>query len=329
MDQSLRRRRRDSGQGTLQYVGMIALAAIIIVSVVANVRPAVFAGMGFQAVCTVKAALPGGGAGGMCAAASGPDGQSPGGDEDQPWYCELFGLGCNDTDNTGGGAGGGGGGGGGGSIGDDPPWYCQFFGIGCPDGGNGGGNQQDPQVDIPKGLDPDSDLVKTLLSTQRGRETLQWLSDHDIPITTDPDQQGAVWNGSEILLGPGFDNAAVLVHETNHAKYTDEGRSADPMRLDHDAYVKAAIDEEADGTVQQILAAKEFRDAGHKLDPQPSEEQYDAAYQAVKKGGGSDADAQKAGAKAVNDSFYNGTVVTSNTHQSYPDYYGDYWDSVH
>jgi hypothetical protein len=316
MDQSLRRRRRDRGQGTLQYVGMIALAAVIIVSVVAGVRPAVFAGMGFQAVCAVKAAVPGGGSGGICGEVSGPDGQGPGGDEDQPWYCQMFGLGCHQS-------------GGDGSTDDDSPWYCRVFGIGCPDGGTGGGNQQDPQVDIPKGLDPDSDIVKTLLSTQRGRETLQWLYDHDIPITTDPDQQGAVWNGSEIVLGPGFDDASVIVHETNHAKYTEEGRHADVNRLDRSAYVTAAIDEEADGTVQQILAAKEFRDAGHNLGPQPAEDQYDSAYQAAKKNGASDAEAQQAGAQAVNDAFYNGTIVTSNTHQSYSDYYGSYWDSVH
>ena len=38
---------------------------------------------------------------------------------------------------------------------------------------------------------------------------------------------GAFWNGSEIVLGPGYDNAAVLVHEANHARYTVEGRHAE------------------------------------------------------------------------------------------------------
>ena len=64
------------------------------------------------------------------------------------------------------------------------------------------------------------------------------------------------------MLGPGFDNAAVLVHEANHARYRVEGRSADVHALDRDAYVTAAINEEIDGTVQQILSAKECRDAG-------------------------------------------------------------------
>ena len=41
-------------------------------------------------------------------------------------------------------------------------------------------------VDIPEGLDPESDLVQMLLSTERGRQTLQWLADNDIPIVIDP-----------------------------------------------------------------------------------------------------------------------------------------------
>ena len=58
-------------------------------------------------------------------------------------------------------------------------------------------------------LDPESDLVQQLLSTERGRQTLQWLSDNNIPIVIDPDETGAYWNGTEIVLGEGYDNAAV------------------------------------------------------------------------------------------------------------------------
>ena len=42
-------------------------------------------------------------------------------------------------------------------------------------------------VDIPERLDPESDLVQMLLSTERGRQTLQWLADSDILIVIDPD----------------------------------------------------------------------------------------------------------------------------------------------
>jgi len=202
-----------------------------------------------------------------------------------------------------------------------------LLGIGCH---KDNGDQQDEQdVDIPPGLDSKSDLVKTLLSTQRGRDTLQWLYDNKIPIVVDPDTTGAYWNGTQIIMGEGYDDASVLVHETNHAKYTKDGRSADVHKLDRDAYVTAAINEEADGTVQQILAAKEFRASGRDVDQQPAEPQYDAAYQKAKDRGASDAEAQQAGSEAVRQEFYNGGLITSTNRQSYPDYYGEYWDAVH
>ena len=116
-------------------------------------------------------------------------------------------------------------------------------GIGpCADGPGGGGEggEQQPDVDIPEGLDPESDLVQMLLSTERGRQTLQWLADNDIPIVDDPDATGAYWDGTQIVLGENFHNAAVVVHEADHARYTVEGRSANANELDRDAYVAGA-----------------------------------------------------------------------------------------
>jgi hypothetical protein len=201
----------------------------------------------------------------------------------------------------------------------------------CADGSGGGdrGGDEGADVDIPDGLDPESDLVKMLLSTERGRQTLQWLADNQIPIAVDPDATGAYWDGTQIVLGENFDNAAVVVHEANHARYTVEGRHADAADLDRDAYVAAAVDEEVDGTVQQILAAKEFREAGYEIDQQPAEAAYDAAYAEAIQNGQTIGEAQRAGRDAVSDQFYNGAIVTSTTGQPYPDYYGDYWDSVH
>jgi uncharacterized protein DUF6782 len=194
------------------------------------------------------------------------------------------------------------------------------------DGGNEGGEQAN--VDIPEGLDPESDLVQMLLSTERGRQTLQWLADNDIPIVIDPDATGAYWDGTQIVLGEGYDNAAVMVHEANHARYSVEGRHADATELDRDAYVAAAVDEEVDGTVQQILAAQEFRDAGYEIGEQPGQAAYEAAYNEAIQNGQTVGEAERAGRDAVSDQFYNGAIVTSTTGQRYPDYYGDYWDSV-
>jgi hypothetical protein len=274
--------RREAGNSTLEYVGAVGLAAILVVSLLGVWFHSDAIKIMTTAYCKVSSAV----GLGHCASVdlsepSGPDGGTDDGD-DQPWYCDLFGLGCH-KDN----------------------------------------------VDIPPELDSKSDLVKTLLSTQRGRDTLQWLYDNKIPIVVDPDTTGAYWNGTQIVMGEGYDDASVLVHETNHAKYTKDGRSADVHTLDRDAYVTAAINEEVDGTVQQILAAKEFRSDGRRVDNQPAEVQYDAAYQNAKDRGASDAEAQQAGSEAVRKEFYHGGLVTSTTKQSYPDLYGEYWDREH
>ena len=195
-----------------------------------------------------------------------------------------------------------------------------------PDGGEEGGEQAN--VDIPEGLDPESDLVQMLLSTERGRQTLQWLADNDIPIVIDPNTTGAYWDGTQIVLGENFDNAAVVVHEANHARYDAEGRNPDATEMDRDAYVAASVDEEVDGTVQQIIAAKEFREAGYEIGQQPAEAAYDAAYAEAIQNGQTIGEAERAARAAVSDEFYNGGIVTSTNGQSYPDYYGDYWDSV-
>jgi hypothetical protein len=204
-------------------------------------------------------------------------------------------------------------------------------GIGpCAEGPGDGDQDGDgqPDVDIPEGLDPESELVQMLLSTERGRQTLQWLADNDIPIVIDPNTTGAYWDGTQIVLGENFDNAAVVVHEANHARYDAEGRSPDATQMDRDAYVAASVDEEVDGTVQQILAAKEFREAGYEIDQQPAEAAYDAAYAEAIQNGQTIGEAERAAREAVSDEFYNGGIVTSTNGQSYPDYYGDYWDSV-
>ena len=280
------RRRSAAGAGTVEYVAAIAIAAIIIGAVVLGVNNAKVEVYSARVLCLIQSVV----GAGRCDEAIG-DGPGSGygpDDVNEPWYCEVFGIGCSDQPTT------------------DPD-----------------------DVEIPDGLDRNDPIVQMMLSTERGRQVLQWLADNDIPIVVDPNETGAFWNGSEIVLGPGYDNAAVLVHEANHARYTVEGRSAEVSNPSRDAYVHGAVDEEVDGTVQQILSAQEFRNAGAQLGSQPGEPQYNAAYQQVIRNGGSQAEAQEAGYQAVSDLFYNGGMVTSTNGQAYPDYYGSYWDSEH
>ena len=175
------RGRSATGAGTVEYVAAIAIAAIIIGAVVVGVNNAKVEVYSARVLCLIQSVV----GAGQCDEAIG-DGPGSGYGPDnvnEPWYCEVFGIGCSDQPTT------------------DPD-----------------------DVEIPDGLDRNDPIVQMMLSTERGRQVLQWLADNDIPIVVDPNATGAFWNGSEIVLGPGYDNAAVLVHEANHARYTVEGR---------------------------------------------------------------------------------------------------------
>jgi hypothetical protein len=251
---------RDRGQSTVEYLGAIALAVVLILAVVGALQRDTITEFAENALCKIQNAVSAGPAV-ACA-----------GSEDQ-----------------------------------QPP----------------------PPAEVPEGVDPDSQLAQQMQATAWGRETLQWLSDHDIEVVIDPKQKGAYYSDGAIVLGAGYDNAPVLIHEGNHAKYDDEGRHADPKKLDRTPFITAAIDEEADGLVQQILGAEELRRAGQAVSQQPAEDKYDAAYAAAKKNGRSDAEAQQAGADAVNHSFYDGTLVASTSGKSYTEFYGEQWDDAH
>ncbi len=90
-----------------------------------------------------------------------------------------------------------------------------------------------------------------------------------------------------------------------------------------------AVNEEVNGTVEQIQAAQELRIAGYTVAQQPAEAAYTTAYNQAIQNGQTRAQAERAGWDAVRGEFYNGNIVTSTTGDPYPDYYGDYWDSVH
>lgn len=318
MTRRTRADRREAGQATLERIAVIALAALLVVGLVGVFEHTRLKRVVEVTVCQVLSI--GGGGGGACAADALPgDGsEHPQPGEDESWLCRTFGLGCPEP-----------GGGSGGGDEQDQPWTCDWFGIGCDDPTTGGPGQP---ADVPDGLDPGSDLVTTLQSTPRGRETLQWLSDHHTPIELRDDVEGAFWDGTTMVIGQGYDDPAVIVHETNHAKYTDAGRSADPKRLGRDDYIHTAIAEEADGLVQQIQAAKEFRAAGHDVGQQPVEDVYDAVYERARSGGASEQAAVDAATRAVTAQFYDPDepIRTSGPgNPTYPEHYGEQWDRLH
>ena|GEM_PF-2388445 len=186
-----------------------------------------------------------------------------------------------------------------------------------------------PSADVPNGLDPASALVQAMQTTERGRQALQWLADNNVPIVVSPTARGAYWDRTKIVLGPSHTDPAVLIHEANHARYSRENRNPNADTTDKQAFVDAWIAQEVDSSMQQIQAAQEFRAAGRNVATQPGEPEYNAAYQQAIAAGASDAVARQAASDAVKNQYTSGVFKTSNTNETYPDYYGNYWDARH
>jgi hypothetical protein len=126
------------------------------------------------------------------------------------------------------------------------------------------------------------------------------------------------------------ESALTFVHEINHAHWHHKGLGADVQTMTREAYVQKMLDEEVEGTVLSIEAKGEIVAAGATITATfPLESEYRTAYDAAKAAGQGTEDCRKAGLERVMLGFKNGEVVTSNNGQSYPDYYGDYWDTVH
>jgi excinuclease UvrABC ATPase subunit len=133
--------------------------------------------------------------------------------------------------------------------------------------------------------------------------------------------------------------ALAFVHEMNHAEYHHKGISADVKAMDRDTYIKKMVQEEAEGVVKSIEAKQELVEAKEKITATyPLEAEYEKAYKeavdAEKKANPkATADdlkkkGREAGCKRVVRGFMDGEIVTSNTSQTYPDYYGSYWDKA-
>lgn len=132
-----------------------------------------------------------------------------------------------------------------------------------------------------------------------------------------------------------------LAHEMNHAEAHHTGASANIDTMRRQQYIDTALNEEAHGTVLSIQARDELAASGQDVshDNFPLQDEYHQSYnQAVqaertRNPSASAADLDRvgraAGERRVLDGFRNGEVTTSNTGQSYSDYYGNAWDGAH
>lgn len=323
---------RDRGQGTLEYVGVVALAVVLVAALVLAVSPAARA-LAARIVCEVTTL----GQGTCEQTGVGPD--TPDGDapEDRGWFCETLGWFCPGEDEE--------------QEQEeeqDRGWWCETLGWWCPDEADDEPTSTptptatpqptDPAnglpvvdgVTIPQGLDPDDEAVRMLLMTERGRQILQWLADNDISIL--PSGQGSYWNGRGIFVdnaNTDLETVRTLVHEYNHAVADREGTSPDVDGDSREDYVNGMLDEETRGVVDEIRAARELEDAGVAMPTDESDTRYWDAYDAAISQGASEQAAQDAGFAAVREMFTDGTFVTSTTNETYEDYYGSGWDDRH
>ncbi|MBL8183015.1 MAG: type VI secretion system tip protein VgrG [Blastocatellia bacterium] len=218
-------------------------------------------------------------------------------------------------------------------------------------GGGGGRRRRNLQsqhyVAPPRpGEDPRITAMRgTLANSEQGRHALEVYDRYGVNSTFNGGNGSTYDGGTNTMnLDPTEDpttSALTFVHEMNHAEEGNEGTSGDITNMDRQEYVDEMLQEEIDGTVDSIEARNELAEGGTDVSNAhfPLENEYQAAHdQAVADARAanpniSDADAEAAGRaagrQAVADGFNNGSVVTSNTNESYPDYYGDAWDDAH
>lgn len=180
-----------------------------------------------------------------------------------------------------------------------------------------------------------------------GQEALTLFETHHVGVTFqpgggsyfDPDGNTMVIDQHERPATA----ALTFVHEMNHARYHHEGKTADlsDETLPRKEYVRRMVEEEAEGTVKSIEAKVELE--GTAIDVSkasfPLEGQYRRAFAAAvraakKKDPATADDALKAAGRAagkdrVTKGFMRGEVLTSNTSETYPRYYGKAWDKAH
>lgn len=188
-------------------------------------------------------------------------------------------------------------------------------------------------VRLPEGADPNDPLIKDLMQTPRGRETLTYLADNGITINVDSSVSQAAYDPdtNTITISPFVETPGTLIHEASHAQWDIEGRGGDASTQDQDAYVKTQIDNEVEASTEEVYYAKERRMDGVIVERGEMEIAYDEAYAEVVEGGGSPDEADAAGRGAIEERFVPGEdgeveVEASTTGKLYEDHYAEVWE---
>jgi hypothetical protein len=213
--------------------------------------------------------------------------------------------------------------------------------VGSPAPATGGGTTP-PTPPVDPDVQKLKDIKDLLKDSATGAAAVKYLEDKAVKVDF-VTGGGSYWDGTRIVIDRGHSTeraALTLVHEVNHTEATLEGTGANIDTDTRADYVSKMLKEEVGGTVESIQAKNELVAAGKSISATfPLEAEYNKAYKdAVDAAKAADASAsaetlkaagEKAGSEAVMKGFNDGKVVTSNTSEKYPDYYGKAWDGKH
>jgi len=134
--------------------------------------------------------------------------------------------------------------------------------------------------------------------------------------------------------------ALLFAHEMNHAQTFHEGRKPHRKSDSRQAYIDQMLWDEVKGMAVSVQVKMELEENGFDVADVtlPFEDDYRQAYQvAVEQARLSSSSTStqqlkavgiEAGEQALYDAYASGQIRTSNTHETYPDYYGRLWDEA-
>ncbi|NNH71857.1 hypothetical protein HLB23_18665 [Nocardia uniformis] len=226
---------------------------------------------------------------------------------------------------------------------------------------NAAGAQPDSQSAAAPGvrsLDSSADQVRDLLAqTEVGRRLLALLDNGPISerfdLAHEDGRAGELRRGelAVVTYTSGTDHvrqALVMAHESVHAQYLLDGRSAreEIRTLDRDAFIRAMIDEEVEANIRRIELAQELRDLGYDIRAEENTRRIEQKYLDTYARGVSEAamtpfvlrdpsmamdpDATHAFARDLAAAAIRAdiTALASDSGQTYADFYGAAWDRL-
>ena len=185
----------------------------------------------------------------------------------------------------------------------------------------------DPEADAARW----ADVERLLSSSPLGLAALERKGEADVRWSKSTRAFDPAANALTLDADSAADALALwCVQEMNFARRRRAGRHIEAGGMTRDAYISARLMEQVEGACLSIEAKAQMQAAGHVVETECTlEDQYNRAYAEAEAAGASAHDCREAARARVQQGFHQGEVVTGGAGQSYPEYYGEWWDAVH